>query len=63
MLSLTKQAIAAALALIAKGDEAPSDAVIDALLARELVRRVGQRLEVTPYGKSYCRSMHTPAWH
>ncbi|VVE35202.1 hypothetical protein PIN31009_03838 [Pandoraea iniqua] len=63
MLSLTKQAIAAALQLIAKGNDTPPDAVIDALLARELVRRVGKRLEVTPYGKSYCRSMYTPAWH
>lgn len=63
MLTLSKQAILAAIyRVIENGQNRPSDAIVNALLARELVCRVGERLELTPYGRSYCRSAYVPAW-
>lgn len=62
MLTLSMQAIVAAIYRVIRNDDPPSDAIINALLARELVCRVGERLELTPYGRSYCRSAYVPAW-
>ena len=47
MLTLSKQAIVAAIYRVIRNDDPPSDAIINALLARELVCRVGERLELT----------------
>lgn len=59
MLSLSTQAITAALQLInEKGDKQPSEAVINALLARELIHRVGQHFEPTQFGRSYFRKAY-----
>lgn len=64
MLTLSKQAILAAVQLISKGSlDLPAEAIVDALIARDLVQRVGDRLELTQFGKSYARSAYTPAWH
>ncbi|ALS62011.1 MULTISPECIES: hypothetical protein [Pandoraea] len=63
MLTLSKQAIVAAIQRISDtGQTRPSEAVINALLARELICRVGERLELTQFGRSYCRSERAPAW-
>ncbi|WP_374626475.1 hypothetical protein [Pandoraea sp.] len=57
MLNLSRQQIMDAIRRVSKRNEHPlTDAVVDALLARELVQRRGEMLEVTQYGKSYCRS-------
>lgn len=65
MLALSVQAITAALQRIAeKSPDQPSDAVINALLARELIHRVGKCFEPTQFGRSYFRHAYTvrPAW-
>ncbi|MFK0376487.1 hypothetical protein [Pandoraea sp. NPDC090278] len=65
MLALSAQAITAALQLIAeKNPKQPSDAVINALLARELIHRVGKHFEPTQFGRAYFRHAYTirPAW-
>ncbi|UVA80957.1 hypothetical protein [Pandoraea commovens] len=65
MLALSAQAITAALQRIAeKNPKQPSDAVINALLARELIHRVGKHFEPTQFGRSYFRQAYTirPGW-
>ncbi|VVE00708.1 hypothetical protein PCE31106_04325 [Pandoraea cepalis] len=63
MLSLSKQAILAALQRVSGHDPEPlSDALTDALLARDLIRRVGKHLEPTQFGKSYSRAASTLRW-
>ncbi|VVE21602.1 hypothetical protein PHO31112_03158 [Pandoraea horticolens] len=63
MLALSKQTILAALQRISERDPVPlSDAVIDALLARELIERVGKRFAPTQFGKSYCRAAGMLRW-
>lgn len=63
MLSLSKQAILAALQRVSGHDPEPlSDALIDALLARDLIQRVGKHLEPTQFGKSYSRAASTLRW-
>ncbi|MDR3400837.1 MAG: hypothetical protein P4M06_25100 [Pandoraea sp.] len=65
MLTLSTQAITVALQRIAeKSAKQPSDAVINALLARELIHRVGKHFEPTQFGRSYCRNAYAirPSW-
>ncbi len=63
MLTLSKQAILAALQRLSERNPEPlSDALTDALLARDLIQRVGKRLEPTQFGKSYCRAANTLRW-
>ncbi|AHB78292.1 MULTISPECIES: hypothetical protein [Pandoraea] len=65
MLALSAQAITAALQRIAeKSPQQPSDAVINALLARELIRPVGTHFEPTEFGRAYFRHAYTirPTW-
>lgn len=65
MLALSAQAITTALQRIAeKSPQQPSDAVINALLARDLIRPVGQHYEPTEFGRAYFRHAYTirPTW-
>ncbi|MFJ2992458.1 hypothetical protein [Pandoraea sp. NPDC087047] len=65
MLALSTNAITAALQRIAeKSPKQPSDAVINALLARELIHRVGRHFEPTEFGRAYFRHAYTvrPSW-
>ena len=65
MLALSVKAITAALQHIAeKSPKQPSEAVINALLARELIHRVGKHFEPTQFGRAYCRHANTlrPSW-
>ncbi|SUA91226.1 Uncharacterised protein [Pandoraea pulmonicola] len=65
MLALSAHAITAALQRIAdKSSKQPSEAVINALLARELIHRVGKHFEPTQFGRAYCRHANTlrPSW-
>lgn len=65
MLALSTNAITAALQRIAeKSPKQPSDAVINALLARELIHRVGRDFEPTEFGRAYFRHAYTvrPSW-
>ncbi|VVE02759.1 hypothetical protein PEP31012_02203 [Pandoraea eparura] len=65
MLTLSAHAITAALQRIAeKSPKQPSEAVINALLARELIHLVGKHFEPTQFGRAYFRHAYTirPAW-
>ncbi|UVA77880.1 hypothetical protein [Pandoraea commovens] len=65
MLALSAPAITAALQSIAeKSPNQPPDAVINALLARELIHRVGTHFEPTEFGRSYFRRAYSlrPTW-
>ncbi|VVE19025.1 hypothetical protein [Pandoraea anhela] len=65
MLTLSAKAITAALQSIAeKNPQQPSEAVINALLARELIHQVGKHFEPTQFGRAYCRHANAlrPSW-
>ncbi|VVE55143.1 hypothetical protein PSP20601_04963 [Pandoraea sputorum] len=65
MLALSAQAMTAALQRIAeKHPIQPPEAVINALLARELIHRVGNHFEPTEFGRAYFRHAYPapPSW-
>ncbi|GAB3630315.1 hypothetical protein PTE30175_03616 [Pandoraea terrae] len=65
MLALTKDVILKAIARISAGSHGGpvADSIVDGLIARDLVRRVDGRLELTESGRSYQRSAFRPSWH